>query len=175
MSKDFHYEFGGPVGTLLMIISLPMVVISLYLICNDKVCLQDPWQFNWSEWFQKEIPSLEKLFSFEATAIYLGWLLFHVVLERVLPGETVEGVPLPNKQRLKYTISGHLQFWICLLTLGYGTPVLSHHFETEGWCNLSNVFQIEGFSPLPIYLVYDHYPQMITASILFTFLFSGYL
>ena len=39
-------------------------------------------------------------------------MAFHVFLERILPGETVDGVQLDDGKKLKYTLSGHLQFWL---------------------------------------------------------------
>ena len=33
-------------------------------------------------------------------------------MERILPGETVDGVQLDDGKKLKYTLSGHLQFWL---------------------------------------------------------------
>ncbi len=48
----------------------------------------------------------------QALLYYLGWMAFHVFLERILPGETAEGVPLDDGKKLKYTLSGHLQFWL---------------------------------------------------------------
>lgn len=52
--------------------------------------------------------------------MYLGWMLLHVLLERVLPGETAEGVLLPNQKRLSYRLSGHLQFWVTLAIVTHG-------------------------------------------------------
>lgn len=183
MGEKFHYEFGGPIGTFFVIIGLPFVIYLLFFLCNDKVCLRDPSQFDFKEWYEKYIPSFDALFSYEATIIYLGWMLFHVLLERILPGEAVEGTVLPNKQRLQYTMSGHLQFWVCLIVMGHGFPIISERVEgvTAGWCSAylpddwSKVFQLHGFSSLPLYLAYDYYLQLITISIIFTFLFSVYL
>lgn len=170
--EKIHYEFGGPVGTFFTILSLPIVIYGLYFLCNDQVCLQNPFEFDFQKWSRDYLPtSINQLFSWEATTIYLGWFAFHVLLERILPGETVEGVVLPDKNRLKYTMSGHLQFWVCLMALLFGIPSIQG-IMADG---LNAVYQIRGFSSVPLDIVYDYYPQMISVSLVFTFLFSVYL
>ena len=113
--QKIHYEFGGPVGAFGVILGTPFVMFMLYFLCNDQMCMQNPLTFDWAT-FASSI-KLETFFSKEATMIYLGWLAFSVLLERILPGEMVEGTILPNttNKRLKYTMSGHLQFWISVL------------------------------------------------------------
>jgi delta14-sterol reductase/lamin-B receptor len=101
--------------------------------------------------------------------MYIGWMVFHVVCERILPGEEVEGVTLPGGSKLKYTMSGHLQFWVTIVAMGHGIPLL---LTTDA---ASGVYQIQGFRPLNLSLVYDHYVQLITISILGATLLSVYL
>ena len=56
---------------------------------------------------------------------YTIWMGFHILMERLLPCEIVEGGVLPNKEksRLKYNINGHLQFWISMLAMTHVIPV----------------------------------------------------
>lgn len=157
-----------------MIVGLPVVIYLLYFLCNDKVCMHNPLSFDWNHFFST-IPPFSKWWSTTGTFIYLGWLAFNVFLERVLPGEVAEGVPLPDGSgtRLKYTLSGHLQFWICLLAMGHAYPVIS---AADGNADfLFGIFNIEGFRPLRLDLLYDHYVSLISISILFTVAFSLYL
>jgi hypothetical protein len=164
-----HYEFGGPLGAFACIICLPVVIYGLYFLCNDQICLQNPLEFDWKSWLDNYLPtSINQLFSWEATYIYLGWMVFQVVLERILPGETVEGAVLPNNNKLQYTISGHLQFWATLLVLFYGIPHISGAMG-------GSVFSINGFSGFPLEKSYDYYPQLISISVVFTFVMSVYL
>lgn len=76
-----HYEFGGPLGAFGVIFGLPIVIYGLYFLCNDRVCVNNPLTFDWKSWIAG-LPSVEKLFSWEATTIYLGWMAFHVLMER---------------------------------------------------------------------------------------------
>ena len=56
---------------------------------------------------------------------YLGWIAFHVCLERILPGETAEGVSLDDGKKLKYTLSGHLQFWLTFGVIVIALPTFT--------------------------------------------------
>lgn len=78
-----HYEFGGPIGAFGVIFGLPIVIYGLYFLCNDKVCVQNPFLFDWKNWAQG-LPSYDKLFSWEATRIFLGWMAAHVLMERYI-------------------------------------------------------------------------------------------
>lgn len=173
--KKIHYEFGGPMGAFGVILGTPFVMFMLYFLCNDQMCLQNPLTFDWAS-FVASI-KFEKFFSKEATLIYLGWLAFSVLLERILPGELVEGTILPGttNQRLKYTMSGHLQFWLSVLAMGHAYPLITSSNEgtDESWW--TGVFQFQGFMPLRLELIYDNYLQMMAASLVFTALFSLYL
>jgi hypothetical protein len=79
--QKIHFEFGGPIGACGVIFGLPVVIYMLYFLCNDKVCMHDPRTFDWKSWFQN-LPPLSYLFSWEASAMFLGWMALHVFLER---------------------------------------------------------------------------------------------
>jgi hypothetical protein len=69
--------------------------------------------------------SLSNYLSDSAIAIVLGWFGLQVLLERLLPGEWVDGCPLPGLQpgqtkRLKYKSNGSVAYFtsIALAALG---------------------------------------------------------
>ena len=109
-----------------------------------------------------QLPPLREWWSFEAIGVFLAWFAFQVALERLLPGEVVEGVELKNGERLKYRLNGHLSFWISFVVLGYGLPTL-----TEDGGVTMGMF--------PLSWLYDHYLQLLTASVAFSFVLSTYL
>ena len=110
-----------------------------------------------------------QFFTWRATWIYIGWMAFNVFLERILPAETVQGALLPNgRDRLKYTLSGHLQFWVCLVAMVHAVP----HFELT---RDDDVYVFRGASPLRLSVIYDEYVGLISISCLFCFVFSVYL
>lgn len=173
-NSNIHYEFGGPIGALGVIVGLPVVIYLLYFACNKDVCLENPFEFDIPAFLDSLPKNCFQLFSGPGTAIYLGWLLFNVLLERILPGETAEGVTLPNGKRLRYTLSGHLQFWICILAMGHAVPLIKTD-PNDSRSFLTSTYYIEGFTPLRLDMLYDHYVPLISISIVFTTLFSLYL
>ena len=90
ISKPIHYEFGGPIGATGVVIGLPVVIWGLFFLCNKDICVENPLAFDWVSWASNHLPSsLSDLYSHEAAVMYLGWMVFHIFLERVLPGENV--------------------------------------------------------------------------------------
>jgi hypothetical protein len=166
--EEIKYEFGGPIGALGVIIGLPVVIWALYFLCNDEVCVTNPFAFDWAGFANSMLSKTSKhFFSHEALAMYVGWMTFHFACERILPGEEVEGVVLPDGSKLKYVMSGHLQFWLSLIAMGHGIPLI---FES-----VPGVFEIKGFRPFDLSLIYDHYAQLITMSVIGATILSVYL
>jgi delta14-sterol reductase len=178
VAKSEHaveYEFGGPIGAVGVIVGLPAVIYALYFVCNQDVCLTNALSaFDWRAAWGSVPCCLYELFSWEASAMYLGWMAVQVLLERLLPGEVVEGAALPagpggggSAQRLSYKLSGHLQFWVTLAVL------------THGWVSVSTgpsgSLSFLSFGAFPLHLVYDHYLGLISISVLFSFLLSVFL
>jgi len=81
-NKNIHYEFGGPIGTFFIIIGLPVVIYFLFFICNKDTCYisssssLSSISFDWNEFFRYFLSYLSwnKLFSIEATYIYIGMI-----------------------------------------------------------------------------------------------------
>ena len=168
---EIEYEFGGPIGALGVIVGLPLVIFLLYFLCNKDVCLNNPFRFAWGTWFTRHLPhSISELYTNEAMYMYVGWMIFHVLLERILPGETVEGVVLDDGKRLPYTMSGHLQFWITLVVMGHAYPLFIESAPVG-----STIYEFRGFRPLDLSLIYDHYVQLIFVSVIGASLLSVYL
>ena len=84
-------------------------------------------------------------------------------------GEEAEGVALPNGKKLKYTLSGHLQFWLTIILMGHAIPNI---VEIEP---NSQIYVIRSFSPLKLSLLYDNYVQLISISTVGAFALSFYL
>jgi Delta14-sterol reductase len=162
-----HFEFGGPIGAAGIVFGLPVVVFGLYFVCNDRLCLNNhPLQFDISQLTAVFKTFLDNFITSEALMICGGWMILQVLFERILPGEKVDGVPLPDKTTLSYIMSGHLQFWLSILLMGHAFPVISED---------ANVYSFRGFQPMPLYLVYDHFPQIIAVSTVVAYILSIYL
>lgn len=52
-SHKIEYEFGGPVGALGVIFGLPLVIFALYFLCNKDVCVENPMNFNWTQFLNE--------------------------------------------------------------------------------------------------------------------------
>eukprot|EP01036_Dinobryon_divergens_P028095 gene28095-36986_t len=139
--------------------------------------------------FELSVLKDRNVFVSEALIAFILWMVLNVLLEIFLPGEIVDGTALPvieskdgnvgTTKKLKYKMSGHLQFWICLLLMVHSWPVFTTSY-TGSALNISelgnSVIHLKGFGPLyPLGRLYDLYLPLITASILFSFVLSIYL
>lgn len=174
-NHKFEYEFGGPLGSLGVIFGLPIVIYLLFFLCNDNYCFNFSTPFNILN-FYNSIPNFSAFITNEAIFMYIGWMLFHIFLERTLPGESVEGVMLQNNKKLKYTMSGHLQFWVTLIIMGHAIPLITSTGTFNSFADILNgVYSISGFHSLPLDMIYDQYLPLISISIIFSFVLSCYL
>ena len=188
--QPFEYEFGGPIGTTVNIILLPIVVLLLahwstvgfvdlsilrdlilpthqgndrpfwYRIMQSKV-LCPSCQRHDNDDNDENLPLLG-----QCTAIVVGWFLFQVVLERCLPCELVTGCAIhgnPNN-RLVYRINGHLAFWVTLFVVQFAYPY---------WHSDSQSIQFTSF-PLEDWL-YQHFAELALVTIGLTMALSVYL
>lgn len=103
MLADQEYEFMGPLlGPVGIMIGLPALCYGLVYACNSDGCLS---------LMNLSVPGLPKqtqLISTEAFLAILGWAAFQTTLHLVLPGNSFQGTPLVNGQRLTYKLNGML-------------------------------------------------------------------
>jgi len=87
-TEKIHYEFGGPIGTFFVIIGLPFVIYFLYFICNKDICYttesssslsSSSSSFDWNALYAYSLSSSNKLFSIEATLIYIGKMIIFIL------------------------------------------------------------------------------------------------
>jgi Delta14-sterol reductase len=147
-NKHVEYEFGGPIGAFMTVVSLPFVILGLYFLCNGD-CLQlyplnIPALPDWStvEWWNNE--------AFIVTILWFAWL---IVLSFVVPAPSAQGVKLPNGTHLSYKLNGFRSFIVTLATIAA--------LEYLGHIRLSFVF--------------DHFVAFISSAVLISFTLSFYL
>uniref|UniRef100_A0A7S2SL17 Delta(14)-sterol reductase ERG24 n=1 Tax=Eucampia antarctica TaxID=49252 RepID=A0A7S2SL17_9STRA len=150
-----EYEFGGPLGAGLTVISLPVVVSFLiHFACVGHVGELASF---------RPFPETMEVFGKCLVGIS-SWILFQALLERILPGDLVAGVELPDGSgRLFYRINGHLAFWVTWLVVLVGFP---HYDQGNATWQL-------GFAPL--HLLYDYYAELAFATTVICFGLSFYL
>jgi len=107
-------EFGGTLGTIGIMVGLPVVIYALFFLCNRQYCLA--WN-NIPEAFSLPLPSWDQLWDSTALLIVVAWVLALVVLERILPGPVAEGMPLRDGSRLRYRLNGHATLWVVAIGL----------------------------------------------------------
>lgn len=171
VTEAVHIEFGGTPGAIGVMLGLPLVIYLLYFVCNDDICMTyDMSSFAWSKLIDNVKQSAFNLLSTEAWLMYFVWMGMQLVMAVLLPGEIAQGVPIAGAKssaggevRLKYPLSGHLQFWVSMLLMGHGMPSLDPNNA------------IKGLGRFPLEMIYDHYLQLITVSILGATLLSFYL
>ena len=166
--KEDHFEFGGPIGAVFLPLVLFGTVYLLYFGAHGDCILSIETILNGKgiTCFKDQISS-QSLFSLifptkESFSIILSWFLFQMFLERILPGDVVEGTQLSNGQKLKYNINGHLAFWISFAVMLHGYPV----FENG---------RFTGFTRFPLEKIYDDYFELAKSACLFSTLLSIYL
>ncbi|XP_038047003.1 delta(14)-sterol reductase TM7SF2-like isoform X1 [Patiria miniata] len=99
-----HYEFGGPVGALFIMISLPVFIYYLYFACDKNSCAVTLLPLLPGSW--------DEIFDLQVFMIFLGWVAFQAVLYMLPIGKKVKGLPLRTGRRLQYRMNGLLAFVI---------------------------------------------------------------
>ena len=179
-SKAFHYEFGGPVGTLATTLLLPLVVLFL-ANCTDVgyVDLSFLQVFSeqrfWDAFLGNSVlcPSCnDPTILVKCTIGLLAWFGWCVLLWKCLPGEWVEGAPVKGDKSLllKYKLNGHLTFWVTLLVVLCGWPSWNDS-SNDG----SNVGYVQ-FGAMPLNkLLYPYYAELALGATILCAILSLYL
>ena len=173
MRKDLDYEFGGPIGAFLTVLMLPVVVL-----CFSEFSRLGRVDFSFLNDFSTErfwdailksrvlCPSCDNTeLLLKCASAVVTYFLFQVILERWLPCELVQGLPVKGdpSNRLTYRINGHLAFWVTLLTVQVGFPY--GHEESQS----------VQFGRAPLSMIYDYHGELSLVTILLCFALSFYL
>ena len=124
--KTTSYEFFGPVGTSLMTVGLPAIVLLLYILCGANTCaIRIPTFY----------PCLKEFWHPHAYSIFVLWFLFHALIYLSPLGRVVEGTKLRDGTKLKYKINGlyaffisHIVFAVCYFYLDVPVSFVYDHY-----------------------------------------------
>jgi len=176
----FPFEFGGPIGSMCVVVGLPFVMFYLHALCLDPSfehlnssshCIppilslipsspQDLLNLlNNLFSMVQSYPYCEKLWNPTAVGMFVGWFSFQILLERALPGEVV----INPSSGLKYKLNGHLAFWVTLALLFIG------YFSTNQ--DLTRMY----FHAIPFSAITDLFLPLMATSIVFSFTMSTFL
>lgn len=164
------YEFGGPIGAAFNIVMLPLTILFLGSSCKVENFLSALLNLDLSE-VSSHLKTAD-IFSSAAFLVFLCWMGFQVFLALILPGDMAEGVDLGNNRRLKYPMSGHLQFWITLCVLLFCWPFPEQNSESINIQHNGTSLYLGAF---PLDWIYDNYFKLATSSIMFSSALSVYL
>lgn len=181
-NETIQYEFNGPIGALGIIVILPIVVL-LLLRWSQIGCVD--WNFmnpNNTDHISSSNAIMKLFINSHHIAcpncidnpmvlVYcfcgiVGWFLYLVILERLLPCDIIEGNYIQNdinNGKLQYRINGHLTLWITLLLLYIGYPV--YHSDISLW----------QLHPYPIEYIYEYLEELAFCTIVLSFLLNTYL
>ncbi|NWR69392.1 LBR protein, partial [Centropus unirufus] len=109
-AKTKDLEFGGRIGTFLLIFFLPTTVLYLLLMCKQD----DPSLMN----FPPPLPALESLWESRVFGLYLLWFFLQALFYLLPIGKVVEGLPLSNGRKLQYRINGIYAFILTAAAIG---------------------------------------------------------
>ncbi|VVT50259.1 uncharacterized protein SAPINGB_P002680 [Magnusiomyces paraingens] len=146
-------DFNGWPGALAISIGLPLLFNIFCFTCNDLGC---PVSWTSFEPYRAQLAS-RALFSWHALGVYAIWWSALAILDRIVPGETVEGTLLRDgKTRLKYVFNGKLVMVILFSLLA------------------ARAVTTRGALPELVY-VYEHLTELMNASLLVAFVGSTVL
>ena len=153
-------DFGGAIGASTLTVFLPLVVLFLYLACNDQY-IAEGVKIDASKVaaiFKEQVLNDWKnvFFNSECWVFYLFWFFTLVGLDIFIPGKVISGVQLRDGTKLKYTING-------FQLVGFLLVVLS-----------SRVY-LYGFHLPELDFLYDNFLGMMATSWIFSILLSFFV
>ncbi|KAH8692829.1 c-14 sterol reductase [Talaromyces proteolyticus] len=158
------YEFGGPLGAFGIVFILPILVYCFAFFCNDisgcpAPSLLHPSTLTWDR-LKEEIgwpdEGLMGIYNTRVTLWVLSYYALHIVLQIVLPGQVVEGVPLACGGRHIYKFNAFRSSILIFAGLGAGTYVYGADFAV--WT-----------------FIWDNYLQVVSANLLIVIVLSIYV
>ncbi|EPQ31037.1 uncharacterized protein PFL1_01226 [Pseudozyma flocculosa PF-1] len=144
--RTAHYEFGGPLGALFVSTTVPLFTYYFYFACSPALGCAPTLPLTHPEalWQVAKQGLVDSFLDGTAWAIYFGWYAFTVLAWAVLPGRWEEGSELRIGGRLDYKINA------------FATLVASFAIA-------AGIIAVQG--PQGFTMLYDHWPGLISASV----------
>ncbi|KAI9471983.1 MAG: ergosterol biosynthesis ERG4/ERG24 [Benjaminiella poitrasii] len=154
--KTRHYEFGGPIGALGMVVCLPVLVLFFATCCDStgypSQAFRDDWKTTVLSKFTLDY--LKSIWDPSAFMVYVGFVALLAFFYLILPGDNVPGTMLRDGNRIKYRMNGFASFHTTIFAALY-------------------FLKSTGLKPLEY--AYDHYIGLAVASIVFSYAISLYV
>ncbi|KAF4981661.1 hypothetical protein FDECE_17647 [Fusarium decemcellulare] len=158
------YEFLGPPGAFGISFLLPILVYIFTFACNDVSGCPAPSLLHPKtlslEKLKQEVgwpeDGISGLLNWEASAAAVGYVLFSLILFRILPATEIEGTELRSGGRLKYRFNTMYCNTVTLAILAAGTAAQGAEFPV--WTFIS-----------------DNFIQLLTANILLSYVVATFV
>ena len=153
-------DFGGAIGAATLIVFLPLVVLFLYLACNDQY-IAEGVKIDTSAIaaiFEERVLNdwRNVFFNQECWKFYLSWFFTLVGLDMFIPGKVIYGVELRDGTKLRYIINGFQLVGFLLAILG-------------------SRFYLYGLHVPELDFLYDNFLCMMATSWIFSVLLSFFV
>lgn len=108
--KTKHYEFGGPIGAVGMVVLLPILVLFFATCCDSTGYPAKAFRDDWRSALASKlsVDFLKSLWDPYAFIVYVGYVAILAVFYVILPGDHIPGTVLRNGGRHKYRMNGKL-------------------------------------------------------------------
>ena len=133
--KTLHFEWGGPIGAMGIVIFLPIVIIGLNLMCDKSSCNLLPDLDAMFLSLRAALPRVPKALVVESV-----WIVVHCIFYLLPVGPRVEGTQLRNGRKLSYNINGLYAFALCHFAFFASALVLNYDYS----------YLVDDFIPLAI-------------------------
>lgn len=147
-----HMEFSGVPGALAITFGLPLLINAFALVCNDRSCTV---QSIGLDRIRLELAE-RKFLSWEAAYAYAAWFFSLVLLDRIVPGKSVQGTKLRDGSHLQYSFNGTIVVVILFTTLA------ARAIQTQ-------------FALPELQFVYDHLLEIANVAIVSSFILALYV
>ena len=155
--KKIHYEFGGPIGVLNMIIFFPILMWYLsFCVIHNNGHLSYMNELTMNSLYTSLLSFYNSIeFTWISFYAYGLFILFQFILAATMPGVIIKGLPVPSTgKKLDYLCNGIASFYMTLFVAfashignSYGLPyTVSLTFIIKNYPSLLTASIIYGFS-----------------------------
>jgi hypothetical protein len=171
--KTKHYEFGGPIGAVGMIVILPILVLFFATCCDATGYPAKAFLDDWQSFLLSKLTKdfLFSLYDPSAFAVYVGYVAILALFYVILPGDNIPGTVLRDGTKYKYRMNGKLSI-----------IQISHHRLIQSLCFIgfasfhtllfAALYFLKDSGLKPLEYVYDHFVGLAFASIIFSYAIS---
>ncbi|KAF2230952.1 Delta(14)-sterol reductase [Viridothelium virens] len=161
-SSSHGYEFGGPLGALVLTLGLPILCYMFAFLCNDISGCPAPSLLHPRNLSLKRLSDetgwqgVDSLINRQSVVAVTGYYLLSLTLNTVLPSREVEGTELRSGGRLKYKFNAFSSAVFIMVIAAAGTVLQGADFPL--WT-----------------FIYDNYVPILTTNLIISYALATYV